>query len=106
MNEDIRNAQLVKKSEECIAIKEMCNTPGFKILQETFNDKIKRATNLILDMNTPDAKVMELRQKLLVWTEVTSMLKSLVVTGNYASKLIRELNDLEENTPAISGQGE
>lgn len=107
MNDDLRHAQLIKKAEETILIKQMCDTPGFKILQERFNEKIKKATNLILDMNTPEETVRSLRQKIHVWTEVTSMLKSLILTGNYAASLLRDENDLDtQTTPAISGQGE
>jgi hypothetical protein len=107
MNDDIRHAQLVKKAEEAVLIKQMCESPGFKIIQTRFEEKIKKATNLILDMNTPEETVKSLRQKIHVWTEVTSMLKSLILTGNYASSLLRDENDLDtQTTPVLDGQGE
>lgn len=107
MNDDIRHAQLIKKSEEAILIKQMCESPGFNILQQRFDEKIKKATNLIIDMNTPEETVKSLRQKIHVWTEVTGMLKSLILTGNYAASILRDENDLDpQTTPVNIGQGE
>lgn len=90
MNDDIREVHLNRRAEEANAIRQMCQTPGFKILQEKFEEKIKKATTLLIDLNTPDEKVKEIRQKIHVWTEITNMLKSLIITGDHASKLLRE----------------
>lgn len=99
MTDDIQVARINQKIDEAAALKEMCNTPGFKILQAKFEEKIKKATVLILDMTTPEEKVKDLRQKIHVWTEITSLLKALILTGNYAARLLRD-TDLDENTPA------
>jgi len=107
MNDDIKQAHLIQKSEEASLIRQMCDTPGFKLLNNKFEEKIKKATKLIIDMNTPEEKVRDLRQKIHVWTEVTSMLKSLMLTGDYASKIMRDLEDLDtQTTPVTNGQGE
>lgn len=106
MNEDLRNAQLARKVDEAAVIRQMCDTPGFKLLREKFEEKIKKATAVLLDMNTPDAEVIKIRQKIHVWTELTSMLKSLMLTGSYAIKVLQDEN-LEVNTaPINNGQGE
>jgi len=102
MNEDNRTIQLNKKAEEAAQIRIMCDTAGFKLLRAKFEEKISKVTNLIVDMNTPDDKVKELRQKIHVWTEITSMLKSLMLTGDYASKIMRDIENLDpQTTPAI-----
>lgn len=99
MDENKRLGLLNLKLEERELIKQMCETPGFKLLQREFEEKIKKATNLIIDMNTPDDTVRSLRQKILVWTEIISVLKSLVHTGNCAARILRD-DLLELNTPA------
>jgi len=106
MEDEIRNAQLSRKVDESVLIRQMCETPGFKLLKEKFEEKIKKATIILLDMNTPDEEVVKLRQKIHVWTEVTNMLKSLILTGDYAVKIIREENLDVISAPINNGQGE
>jgi len=106
MNDDLRLAQLSKKVDDAALIRQMCQTPGFKILKERFEEKIKKATAILLDMNTPDEEVVKMRQKIHVWTEITSMLKSLVITGEYAVKIMHDENLDVTNAPVNNGQGE
>jgi hypothetical protein len=104
MNDDERLAHLNQKAAEAALVRQMCDTPGFKILRAKFEEKIKKATNLIIDMNTSEESVRELRQKIHVWTELIGMLKSLILTGDCASRLIND-SDVQ-TTPTIGGQGE
>lgn len=106
MNDDPRLAQLANKVEEAALIKQMCSQPGFKVLQSKFDEKIKKATAVLLDMSTSDEDVTKIRQKIHVWTEVTNMLKSLVHTGNYAAHFLSEENLEVQNAPINNGQGE
>lgn len=106
MNEDLRLAQLSHKVDDAALIRQMCQTPGFKILKDRFEEKIKKATAVLLDMGTPDAEVAKMRQKIHVWTEITSMLKSLVITGEYAAKILHDENLETNTTPVNNGQGE
>lgn len=102
MNE--HNLDLLNKHvNDAALIREMCNTEGFKILKQKFEDKVQKATSRLLDMSTTDEEIKKIRLRLAIWTEITSMLKSFMVTGEYAS---RTLNDLEVNSLAISEQGD
>jgi hypothetical protein len=107
MNDEERLAHLNKKASEAALIRQMCETPGFKLLQSRFEEKIKKATNLIIDMNTSEDTVKQLRQKIHVWTELIGMLKSLILTGDCAARIINDSTDSDaQNTPTYSGQGE
>lgn len=93
------------KVNEAALLREMANTPGFKILKDRFEEKIKKATNRVLDMTTKDEDIADYRRKIFVWTEITGMMKSLIVTGDYTSKLLQD--DFETQTPSFkAGQGE
>jgi len=107
MNEDNRQEHLIRKTQEASLVRQMCETPGFTIIRNKFEDKVKKATSLIVDMSTPDDVVKSLRQKVHVWTEITNLLKTLMVTGDCAARIIREENNLDQNTtPVLDGQGE
>lgn len=99
------DAKLKNHIDEAALIREMANTTGFKILKSRFEEKIKKATDRIINISTPDDEVKKLRQQIGVWTEVTLMLKSIMLTGDYAAKILNQ--DLDsQDTPTHSGQGE
>jgi hypothetical protein len=103
MNE--RNTELLEKRvQEAGLIREMCSTPGFKLIKQKFEEKIQKATSRLLDMSTTDEEIKSIRLKLSVWTEITSMLKSFLLTGEYASHTLNE--DLDVNSLANSEQGD
>lgn len=94
-----------KKINDAALIREMGNSPGFKLLKERFEEKIKKATARVLDMSTKDDEVLEYRRKIFIWTELTNMMKSIMLTGDYSSKLLDE--DFETQAPGFrAGQGE
>jgi hypothetical protein len=89
--------------QEAALIKEMCGTPGFKLLRNRFEEKVKKATSRLLDMSTSDEEIKQIRLQLSVWTEITKMLKGWMMTGEYASRM---LNNLEVNSLASGEQGD
>lgn len=95
---------LQKRVQEAALIREMCGTPGFSILKKRFDEKIQKATSRLLDMSTTDEEIKSIRLKLSVWTEITNMLKALLLTGEYASHTLN--SDLEVNSLATSEQGD
>jgi len=100
MDEEIRQNKLQENVNEGNLIRAMCQHPGFGLLQKKFDEKVRKATARLLDTNTSEKDVMELRRKIQVWTEVMIMLKSLMLTGQYSLKMLEEERDLDINTPA------
>jgi len=102
MEEEQRKAALNKNIFEATAIREMCQMPGFKILQARFDEKVRKATARLIDVNTTDDEVREIRKKVQIWTELTAMLKSLLITGEYSARILRDLDpDLDSTTTPI-----
>lgn len=105
MDDSKREHALHKHVNEGQLIRDMCQTPGFKIMQQKFQDKISKATSRILDADTTTEQVIELRQKVQVWTEIEKMLKSLMLTGELSARALNDLEDLN-TAPLNQGQGE
>jgi len=103
MNEDKTRDLLHKHADEALLIRQMCQHPGFKLLQSKFKEKVQRATSRLTDMSISDDEIKKIRQSVFVWTEIETMLKSLLMKGHYASKMMQ---DLEVNPLASGEQGE
>lgn len=97
MEEDKRTFGLRTKINKAAAIRQMCETPGFQILQEEFKGKVEKITSQILDADTSLEEVAVLRQKVQTWTEISKMLKTLMLTGELCKRAL-EGNDLFTNT--------
>ena len=57
MSEDNQTFGLHKNINTAAAIRNMCQTPGFKVLQEAFEEKVKKASKQILDPEMSDDDV-------------------------------------------------
>lgn len=105
MDDAKREHLLHKHVSQAQMIREMCKTPGFALLQEKFKEKISKATQRMLDADTPAEQVMELRGKIQVWTEIEKMLKTILLTGEISSKALNDLDQFDTTSP-LMGQGE
>lgn len=90
MDEEKQRVVLQDRVQEANLVREMCQTPGFKLLQRKFDERLKKATSKLLDMNTTEEDIKKIRQQMMVWTEITNMLKAFVITGQYSSKVLNE----------------
>jgi len=79
-----------KRVQEAAYIREMAHTQGFMILKSKFEEKIQKATARLLDMSTKDDEINEIRKKIFIWTELTNMMKALIISGDYTAKLLAD----------------
>lgn len=105
ISEDQRAAELHRKVAEAAAIRAMCQMPGFELLKKGFKEKIEKATRRMLDSNTTDEQVMEIRKKIMIWTEIESELKHLMLTGDFSARVLRQFEDIDSSTTPAGFQG-
>ena len=90
------NLQL--KADEALAIREMCQSRGFKLLRESFEEKVEKATKQFLSPEIPVEDLLKLRAKALLWTEISHELKTFMLRGDQASSL---LASSQETAPTL-----
>lgn len=95
MNEDKQKDGLVKMVNKGAAIRAMCQTPGFQILQEAFQKKVEKATKKLLDPGMEYREFKVLKQQAQVWLEIEKVLKTFMLTGEGARRALEQLEDLE-----------
>lgn len=105
MSEDQRAAALHQKVAEAAAVREMCKTQGFELLKKSFKEKIERATRRMLDSSTTDEQVMEIRKKIMIWTEIEGELKHLMLTGDFSARTLRQFEDIDASPTPAGFQG-
>jgi len=102
MEEDKQSFGLKKNINKAASIRNMCQTPGFAVLREEFESKITKITKKILDPDTTDKEVSELRQKVLLWTEIEKMLKTLMLTGELSKRALDQMDALDQTSPEVT----
>jgi len=102
MEEDKQTFGLKQNINKAAAIRSMCQTPGFKVLQEEFKSKIQKATNKILDPDTSIDEVAKLRQDIRIWTDVEKMLKTLMLKGELCVRALDSIETSNTTSPKVS----
>lgn len=106
MPEDKPVHRLQKNVTKAAAIRAMCQTDGFKVLQAEFESQIKKVTLKMLDADTSTEELIKLRQKVQVWMEIQKLLKTILLTGELSSLNLSKLDAEFTKSPIKYGQGE
>ena len=101
MEEDKKTFGLRKNINKAAAIRNMCQTPGFTVLKEAFDEKVQKATKQILDPEITDEEVKKLRSKVQLWLEIEKMLKDLMMKGELSKRAL-DIMDLNTTSPEVS----
>jgi len=86
---------LHKNVARAAQVREMCNTPGFKIVQEEIEAELKRVSEKFIDVKTDEQEALRLRQEAQVWVSLQRILKKVMLTGEFSA---RALQNLEPST--------
>lgn len=86
---------LHKNVAKAAAIREMCNTKGFKVLQDELEKEIKRVAEKVLDVKTDEQEALKLRRQAQVSVALQSLLKKILITGEFSARTLEQLDNLE-----------
>ena len=103
MPEDKSTFGLEKNINKAGAIRNMCQTPGFKVLREALEEKVKKVTKQILDPEVTDEEIKKLRTKVAIWIELEKLLKELMMKGELSKRALDIIdNDLSNASPEVT----
>jgi len=102
MTEDRQTFGLETNIQKAAAIRNMCQTPGFKVLQEAFEEKVRKATKKILDPAVTDEEISSLRRQVSVWVEIEKLLKDLMTKGELSKRALENIQALNQTSPEVS----
>lgn len=101
MEEDKQTFGLTKNINKAAAVRNMCQTPGFKVLEDLFEERVKKATEAILNPSTTNDQAIEIRNRVAIWVEIKKALKQIQRTGELSK---RALDNLEVNNSSPDKQ--
>ena len=96
MSEDKQTFGLEKNINKAAAIRNMCQTPGFQVLREAFEEKVHKATKKILDPAITDEEISSLRRQVSVWVEIEKLLKDLMTKGELSKRALENIQALNQ----------
>lgn len=91
---------LQRNVAKAAAIRAMCQTEGYKIVTEQLETELKIVAKKIINVDTSDEEVLDLRKKAQVWVALQKLLGTLLLTGEISA---RNLKNLE--VPSESKEG-
>lgn len=107
MEDEQRTFGLRKNMNKAAAVRQMCQTEGFNILQTAFAEKIEKATKQMLDPDTSDEKLREIRRKAQLWIEIEKTLKQIMITGEFSRRALESIDeDLSTASPEVNSDKE
>lgn len=83
-------------------VREMCQTPGFKVLQEVLDKKVKAVSRQMIDVKATDEDVLRFRREGQVWVALQKLLTEILLTGQISARNIDNLKAPDDQ----SGQAE
>ena len=76
---------LHKNVAKAAAIREMCKTKGFEVLQDEITKEKKRISDKVMDVSLTDADVLKCRKEAQVWIALEKILKKIMLTGEFSA---------------------
>jgi predicted naringenin-chalcone synthase len=97
---------LQRHVSKAAAVRAMCQTDGFKIVQKTFEEQTQKVTKKFLDPDTTPEQALQLRHKVQVWIELQKMLSKILLTGKISALNLSKLDADFPKSPIDYGQGD
>lgn len=93
---------LQKNVAKAAAIRNMCQSEGYKIVQAEIEKEMKRASERLIDVKTSDEDVFKLRKEAQVWVALQSILKKIMLTGEFSARTLAQMDDFR--TSSLQGE--
>lgn len=86
-----KTAGLRLNVEKAAKVREMCQTPGFQILEEHLEKIIRATSRQMIDVQTDDEKALTLRREGQVWVALHKLLRTIMQTGQFSARNLENL---------------